>query len=189
MNESPFPEPPRVVTFGRLTRRLPAFAVDQLLLGTIFQAFYWGLDAASNYGAASWTGSELWTVVFVGVSMPTYLYFSWMESSAWGATLGKRLFGLRVIDLDGQRIGFGRALGRTIVKCIPWEVVHYTICFPEPIDFTANEGMRKGILVAWILLFAYALTVAFRARRQAPHDLVAGTLVVIERGEQAPRSG
>ena len=41
-----------------------------------------------------------------------WLYFACFESSSWQATPGKRLLGLRVADLTGARIGFGRATGR-----------------------------------------------------------------------------
>ena len=47
-----------------------------------------------------------------------WLYYSLLESSAWQATLGKKALGLEVTDLDGNRIGFGRATGRFFAKII-----------------------------------------------------------------------
>lgn len=38
-----------------------------------------------------------------------WLYFALAESSAWHATLGKRLLGLYVVDLGGKRVDFWRA--------------------------------------------------------------------------------
>lgn len=178
-------EPPRLVTFGRLTRRIPAYAIDVMILGAVLQAVFWSAHALTDYGSGNWTGSELWTVIFFGSSLPSILYFAWLESSARGASLGKRVFGLRVIDVDGQRISFPRAIVRTIAKFVPWEIVHYTICFPEPIDWAAQEGIRKGFVVSWIVSLAYLLTIAIRARREGPHDLVADTLVVIEDGAKS----
>lgn len=79
----------------------------------------------------------------------SWLYFTLCEASGWQATPGKRLLGLRVTDLDGRRIGFGRANGRYWAK----------------------------ILSALILLIGY-LMAGFTARKQALHDMLAGTLVV-----------
>ena len=48
---------------------------------------------------------------FIG-TLVQWLYFTVSESSSWQATLGKKMFGLRVTDLMGNKIGFGKANGR-----------------------------------------------------------------------------
>ncbi|HET9698660.1 MAG TPA: RDD family protein [Terriglobales bacterium] len=42
------------------------------------------------------------------------LYCAAMESSRWQATVGKRMAGIIVTDVDGNRISFRRALARSI---------------------------------------------------------------------------
>jgi uncharacterized RDD family membrane protein YckC len=76
------------------------------------------------------------------------LYEAFMESSSYQATLGKMIFGMKVTDLNGNRISFERATGRHFAK---W-------------------------LSAMILGIGY-LMVAFTERKQGLHDLLAGTLV------------
>ena len=83
----------------------------------------------------------------------TWLYFALQESGAHQATIGKRMMGLRVFDMNGQRISFGRASGRYFAK----------------------------ILSALILLIGFVM-IAFTARKQGLHDMIAGT-VVLFRGE------
>lgn len=78
-----------------------------------------------------------------------WLYFTVSESSSWQATLGKKMFGLRVTDLDGNKIGFGKANGRYWSK----------------------------IISALILLIGFIM-VAFTKRKQGLHDIIAGTLVI-----------
>lgn len=78
-----------------------------------------------------------------------WLYYSLMESSSWQATLGKRAMAIQVTDLDGRRIAFRKATGRYFAK----------------------------ILSALTLGIGF-LMVAFTKRKQALHDMVAGTLVV-----------
>src|SRR5262249_61917440 len=79
----------------------------------------------------------------------TWLYFALLESSPRGATVGKMVCGLRVVDEQGNRISFGRATGRFFAKII------------------------SGI----ILMIGY-LMVAFTERKRGLHDIIAGTLVV-----------
>ncbi|HTD28480.1 MAG TPA: RDD family protein [Xanthomonadaceae bacterium] len=47
-------------------------------------------------------------------------YFVVCESSAWQATLGKRLLGIKVVDANGARISAGRALGRFVAASLSW---------------------------------------------------------------------
>lgn len=76
-------------------------------------------------------------------------YYALMHSSSWQATLGKRAFGIKVADLQGNRISPLRGVGRyfaVFISAIP-------LCL--------------GFLLA-----------AFTERKQALHDMIAGTLVV-----------
>jgi uncharacterized RDD family membrane protein YckC len=83
----------------------------------------------------------------------TWLYHALMESSEWQATLGKRLLGLAVADMAGQRVSFGRPTARHFGKII------------------------TNLLPAFI---GYIMT-AFTEKKQALHDMIAGC-VVLRRG-------
>jgi len=53
--------------------------------------------------------------IFAIFSITYYLYyFVYMESSLAQATLGKKLFGLKVTNLEGKRISFVQSLGRNL---------------------------------------------------------------------------
>jgi uncharacterized RDD family membrane protein YckC len=78
----------------------------------------------------------------------SWLYEALMESSSYQATLGKMILGMKVTDLQGNRISFGRATGRHFAK----------------------------ILSAMILLIGYIMA-GLTERKQALHDMLAGTLV------------
>ncbi|MFL5758687.1 MAG: RDD family protein [Thermomicrobiales bacterium] len=78
-----------------------------------------------------------------------WLYYAWQESSRHQATIGKRALGIVVTDLHGNRISFGRAIGR--------HFAHY---------------------ISFLTLLIGYLIQPFTKRRQALHDLIAGTLVV-----------
>jgi uncharacterized RDD family membrane protein YckC len=78
-----------------------------------------------------------------------WLYFSLMESSVWQATVGKKLLGLTVTDLEGRRISFGRATGRYFAK-----------------------------IISSLILFIGYMMAGFTEKKQALHDMIAGTLVL-----------
>jgi uncharacterized RDD family membrane protein YckC len=83
------------------------------------------------------------------LSVVKWLYYALLESSAWQATLGKKALGLMVTDLEGHRISFGRATGRYFAK----------------------------IISALILCIGFMMA-GFTERKQALHDMIAGTLVI-----------
>jgi uncharacterized RDD family membrane protein YckC len=83
------------------------------------------------------------------VTMASWLYFASFESSKWQATPGKRAFGLRVTDLQGNPISFARASGRYFGKII------------------------SGTL--FMIGFAIA---GITPRKQALHDIIARCLVL-----------
>lgn len=85
----------------------------------------------------------------------TWLYFSLCESSAWQATVGKLALGIRVTDLQGNRISVARALGRYPAK-----------------------------LLSYLILCIGFLMVAWTRRKQGLHDMIAGTLVLNGRASE-----
>jgi len=91
-------------------------------------------------------------IVFFGIIgsvIVSWLYFALMESSSKKATLGKMALGLIVTDINGARLSFGRASGRYFAK----------------------------ILSGIILNIGYIMA-AFTEKKQALHDILAGTLVL-----------
>ncbi|HUZ84758.1 MAG TPA: RDD family protein [Gaiellales bacterium] len=77
-----------------------------------------------------------------------WVYFAGLESSSLQATLGKKALGLRVTDVAGNRISFGRASARYFAK----------------------------ILSALTIFVGYIMA-GFTDRKRALHDMIAGTLV------------
>lgn len=77
------------------------------------------------------------------------LYYSLMESSKYQASIGKMVLGLKVTDINGNKLDFSKALVRNLCK----------------------------IISSMILLIGY-LMAAFTEKKQALHDMIANTLVV-----------
>lgn len=79
----------------------------------------------------------------------SFLYYTLLHSSKWQGSVGKILLNIKVTDLNGGRIGFGRATGRYFATII--------------------SGM--------IFYIGYIMA-GFTSKKQALHDMIAGTVVV-----------
>ena len=58
------------------------------------------------------TGMAFIVILAVG----SWLYCAFSESSSWRATVGKRLLGIQVVTSEGDRISFGQATVRHLMK-------------------------------------------------------------------------
>jgi uncharacterized RDD family membrane protein YckC len=87
-------------------------------------------------------------VIFVTLIV-TWLYFAFQESSAAQATIGKRVLSLKVTSDTGARLSFGHASGRFF-----------------------------GKILSGLILYIGFFMAGFTEKKQALHDMIAGTLVV-----------
>jgi uncharacterized RDD family membrane protein YckC len=89
--------------------------------------------------------------LIVIISMAAHwLYYAMLESSSRQATVGKMIFNLRVTDMAGNRISFGRATGRYFGKVVNGFV-----------------PLAIGYIIA-----------GFTEKKQALHDFIAATVVM-----------
>lgn len=94
--------------------------------------------------------NEMATIIIAIIGLVVrWLYFALQESSPSQATLGKKALGIRVVDIEGDKISFGRASGRYFGKII------------------------SGL----ILTIGYIMA-GFTDKKQALHDMMAKTLVI-----------
>lgn len=128
-------------------KRALALIVDYLVLVLVSLGIGFAIGVMLALGGGSGSGFG-WFTYLLGLFLG-WLYFALMESSSGQATIGKRVVGIVVTDLNGERIGFGRASGRYFGK----------------------------ILSTLILLVGY-LMAALTERKQGLHDMLAGTLVL-----------
>jgi len=112
--------------FAGFWLRALAFVIDNLILWIPVSVFSWLLSFLANPGFFVFLS-------FVGQFVIYGLYYGLLESSEKGATLGKQLVGLRVVDIDGNRLTFARALTRyllmslsMILLCIGYLMVFWT---------------------------------------------------------------
>src|SRR5690606_28098626 len=115
---------------------------------------------------------------FLLVTLPIALYFAASESSARQATWGKQKLKLIVSDRAGNRISFWRALGRTLLKFIPWEMAHTLIW---QIQFSEGEPagwINYGFALVYVLVGLNIASLLISKTRQSLYDWIAGTYVM-----------
>jgi uncharacterized RDD family membrane protein YckC len=136
------------MSYAGFWKRFAAAIIDGIItsIGAVAVGFVFGVvmvaGGTSDPAVVQAMANILGIVLF-------WIYFAAMESSSSQGTLGKMALGIKVTDLAGNRIGFGKATGR-----------HF------------------GKLVSYIILFVGFLMVGFTQKKQGLHDMMAGCLVV-----------
>lgn len=151
------------VRYGGFWRRFLAYVIDYILvgIGSYLVALVFGLlFGVPTVGLIAGAGVEESTAEAVGVGVflliynivaifAYWLYFALYESSSKQATIGKMALGLKVTDLNGRRVSFARASGRYWAK-----------------------------IVSALVFFIGFFMAGFTRKKQALHDIMAGTLVL-----------
>jgi len=142
------------VRYGGFWIRFVAVVIDAVIVNVVVWpvSAIFALVIGVAGGAVSMPGMGVHLVNLIVVwafsSLASWLYEAVMESSSRQATLGKMALGLKVTDLAGRRISFARATGRHFAKIV------------------------SGAILAIGFIMA-----GFTDRKQALHDMIAGTLV------------
>jgi uncharacterized RDD family membrane protein YckC len=144
------------VAYAGFWLRFVAYIIDAIILGIVGVGAFFPLFRANIHAFTSQNPWEVYTsssrplfAIRLLALMLSWIYYASMESSSWQATVGKKILGLKVTDLAGNRISFARASGRFFGKIL--------------------SGMILGIGF---------LMAGFTQRKQALHDILAGCLVL-----------
>tara|TARA_B100000029_G_scaffold268561_1_gene264023 strand:- start:296 stop:1867 length:1572 start_codon:yes stop_codon:yes gene_type:complete len=131
------------------------FVVQSGGLGVLMPEKFADLALASSkgleYSAAFALPPLVELIIWIIYIIMIFGYFAGMESSSRQATYGKIMFGLKVTDEEGFKIGFWHACGRYLAKSL-----------------------------SFLTLFIGFLMAAFTEKKQALHDKVGKTLVIRE---------
>ncbi len=106
--------------YAGLLSRFLALAVDFALLSAVFFPVtrvvkgVWLMSSADHTWVSGWFISDPLCLTFLVVIV---LYFIWLEG-IFGATVGKRVLGLRVVDLEGRTPGIRRATIRNLLRLV-----------------------------------------------------------------------
>ena len=117
--------------------------------------------------------------VWLTISLPTWIYFIYAETSKYKATIGKKLMSLEVLDRTSSlQISVVSGFKRTALKLLPWELIHIGLNLPEPIWFKDNVEFPIVTLFGILLFIGYFLYMIINVKLQTPYDKLLGTSVV-----------
>lgn len=156
--------------YASFGQRFLALIIDGIIIGVAYAFILTPILAAIGLGIASEAQSidsmsedeaSAAALGMVGTAMAAMgammlviwsiqvLYFSFMESSKFQGSVGKMALSIKVVDMEGNRLTFGKAFIRSIGK----------------------------VLSGAIMYIGYIMA-AFTEKKQALHDMIASTLVV-----------
>jgi len=146
--------------YASFGRRLVAAIIDGIIiavpvgiLSAIFGASLFGAASTSDDGELGAAAGMAFMGASAGIQLLSLalqvLYFAYFESTEKQASIGKQAMGIQVVSVNGQRLSFTHALGRSAAKLIS----------------------------GFICLIGYIMA-AFTEKKQGLHDMIAGTLVV-----------
>ena len=168
-------------------KRAAAFALDYTII-----VIYLALLTLMGLLLNSWLGisqsffSDRVRAQFTGfmlVTLPVTLYFAFGESSGRQATWGKAKLGLKVTDQLGERVGFWRALTRTALKFIPWELSH-TLVWTSAFSNDGFPGwVNYGFIFVYGLIGLNLAGLVFSKKHQTIYDLLTKTYVMKKHDE------
>jgi uncharacterized RDD family membrane protein YckC len=143
---------PQYSAYAGFWQRFVAALIDGILMNIVQMLVFtvFGLGAMASFNTEMFEDgipSAFWIVSLVSTGI-NVMYYAYFESSEKQATLGKQAMGLVVTGMNGERISMANAVGRYFAK-IP-------------------SGIILGIGF---------LMQPFTQKKQALHDMIAGTLV------------
>ena len=143
------------IAYAGFVRRFAAFFIDGIIVSVLAAAVTLPMGGVQPLGPNTDPTELLRTMLalqgprtLIQLAI-AMLYYTLQESSSAQATLGKRALGIKVTDLQGRRLSFGHALGRWFAAAL-----------------------------SYLTLYVGFFMAGFTQRKQALHDMVAGTLVV-----------
>ena len=169
-------------------KRLKAFLIDYVIiliyLGILLltsllisRIFHLGVDKESP------VFGEL--IAFVTLTLPVILYFTLPENGKYAATVGKRKFGLCVVNKSFNKAGFWQLLLRNCIKFLPWELAHFFIFRLFYFDSTGTivpAWVLAGLIGSQLLAILYLLFIIFSKTKRSIYELFSKTRVVQNKG-------
>jgi len=138
----------KAMSYAGFWKRFAAAFIDAIItmIGGAAIGFVFSITMAAG---KTYDPAVLLVMCYILGLILTWIYYAGMESSNKQGTLGKMALGIKVTDLKGSKIDFGKATGRYFGK----------------------------IISALILLVGFIM-VAFTQKKQGLHDMMAGCFVV-----------
>jgi uncharacterized RDD family membrane protein YckC len=118
---------------------------------------------------------------FLILTIPVLIYFVLHEYSAKQATTGKRILGLKVVNIQNEKASFKEVLLRNVLKFAPWEIAHVGVHW---IVFYTNQNMDPPhwvmvvLIVPQVMVLIYFVSIFLNKENRTLYELISGTKVI-----------
>ncbi len=114
-------------------------------------------------------------VIFIGA-----LYHALLNSSAWKATLGKRLMGITIEKEDGSSISFYLALFHYFLSILPFVFIFYLLSYQITHNTTFYESVTASTanIVFGLLFLLWTQIQSFTPKKVTAYDIICKIILV-----------
>lgn len=151
-------------------RRLPAYLVDRVVQYAILFCIVMIIWLTLGVLAIELLGAFALGAILVSYFLISWFYGASMETYFNGRTVGKWMFGIRVIDVDGCPVTGRRAITRNLLR----------VADLAPILTFSQLGMNLPSTFFFPTGIVGLLSVICTRRMQRLGDIAAGTMVIID---------
>jgi len=161
------------IKLGTAGARIGAFVLDWLMMAAIWIATLIVLSQV----AFSSQSELIWRLMLMLMFLLRISWFTLFEMGTRGATIGKRIVGLRVVARDGARLSAGAVIVRNAMREIEFYLPFQFFLYSLFSMFIGENVLLPLLALAWTLIFLFFPL--FNRDRLRVGDLLAGTWVVV----------
>jgi uncharacterized RDD family membrane protein YckC len=142
-------------------RRLGARVIDLLIVFFVFLLLSPLLSLFTYKTPGQKQVSEIGTLLFFVFLVVLVIAYDAVSHRLWGKTVGKKLLGMRAVDIEGEKLGWGMSILRSIVLYISGVVIVF-------------------LIFVTISLFGWYFIAGLKKYRRFPHESISKSFVVME---------
>lgn len=119
-------------------------------------------------------------IFFLLIVLVGALYYAFLNSSSWSATIGKRLFNIVLVKDEGKALSFFQAFWHYFLSLIPWIFVFYILIYQAREGVTIYQAFSGNIFnfIIGVLALAWFQISVFMKRKNTIQDIIMGCCMV-----------
>ncbi|MEG3863816.1 RDD family protein [Microcoleus sp. herbarium12] len=175
----------RTTGYAGIDKRFVASLIDGIILNIV------GFIIVGRSPAELTTPDIKLGMYLILITLVSWVYYAVLESSSMQGTLGKRVVGIIVTNLQGNKISFGKATARYFAKsiCVLFWILAVLVAVMAPSQ-AGNESPYVYVFIAlvvigFVVLIVGSLMAVYTPEKQALHDIIARCYVVNGRGQSS----
>jgi uncharacterized RDD family membrane protein YckC len=108
------------------------------------------------------------------------IYHSYLNSSSWRATIGKRLMGIAIVKSNLVSLSFRRALLHYFLSILPFFYILYIISYQQSYNIDIQKAITDsfGNIVLGIIFILWIQIQLFTKNKTTAYDLISNTIFI-----------